>query len=410
MTPATREAVARLRRTDTIRRKATALLGRARAGRSAGFRIHDQALPVAADRVAAVTRERYPTLDIPYHSRWRHFEAGGVRRIPLMAWPTDVAERVRSRIDLAVVSVLLDAGAGADWRFVEDGTGLTLSRSEGLGVASLHAFSAGLFSDSGAEPLRVTAPALHGLDTDALARAFQVHPGNPLVGLEGRADLLRRLGTALAARPDLFGTAGRPGHLLDVLLVRCQGRDITAHDLLDLVLEGLAPAWPADNRLDGEPLGDCWALDALAECEGFDPADPGARFMPFHKLSQWLTYSLIEPLEWAGLRVADLDALTGLPEYRNGGLMLDTGLLELRDARRASTSLSPADPLVVEWRALTVALLDELLPRVRQRLDRPALPLACLLEGGSWATGRALAQTLRDGAPPLNIASDGTVF
>jgi hypothetical protein len=45
--------------------------------------------------------------------------------------------------------------------------------------------------------------------------------------------------------------------------------------------------------------------------------------MPFHKLSQWLTYSLLEPFEWAGVPVHGLDALTGLPEYRNGGLLLD---------------------------------------------------------------------------------------
>jgi hypothetical protein len=66
--------------------------------------------------------------------------------------------------------------------------------------------------------------------------------------------------------------------------------------------------------------------------------------------------------------------------------------------------------LVVEWRALTVALIDELAPRVRALLGRPDLPLACILEGGTWAAGRALAAQLRGGEPPLAIASDGTVF
>ena len=56
-----------------------------------------------------------------------------------------------------------------------------------------------------------------------------------------------------------------------------------------------------------------------------------AGWMPFHKLSQWLTYSLLEPFGWAGVAVTDLDELTGLPEYRNGGLLLDTGVLRLRD-------------------------------------------------------------------------------
>jgi hypothetical protein len=132
--------------------------------------------------------------------------------------------------------------------------------------------------------------------------------------------------------------------------------------------------------------------------------------VPFHKLSQWLTYSLLEPFEWAGVRVVDLDALTGLPEYRNGGLLLDTGVLRLRDPDWAGRDWQVGDELVVEWRALTVALLDELAPLVRARLDAADLPLACVLEGGTWAAGRALAQRLRGGRPPLSVISDGTVF
>jgi hypothetical protein len=57
-----------------------------------------------------------------------------------------------------------------------------------------------------------------------------------------------------------------------------------------------------------------------------------------------------------------------------------------------------------------VALLDELAPRVRIRLGAPALPFACVLEGGTWAAGRQLAQELRGGDPPLAVTSDGTVF
>ena len=68
------------------------------------------------------------------------------------------------------------------------------------------------------------------------------------------------------------------------------------------------------------------------------------------------------------------------------------------------------DELVVEWRALTVTLLDELAPLVRAHLGAPSLPLACILEGGTWATGRMLAAERRGGAPPLAIDSDGTVF
>jgi hypothetical protein len=87
-------------------------------------------------------------------------------------------------------------------------------------------------------------------------------------------------------------------------------------------------------------------------------------------------------------------------------------VLSLRAPEHAARTWSPADELVVEWRALTVALLDELAPLVRAQLgvDADRLPLACVLEGGTWAAGRASAQRLRDGLPPLSITSDGTVF
>ena len=126
-----------------------------------------------------------------------------------------------------------------------------------------------------------------------------------------------------------------------------------------------------------------------------------------------MSYSLAEVLEEAGIPVLALDALTGLPEYRNGGLFLDLGLLGLRDPGLSRQSLPVDHPAIVEWRALTVALLDRLAGAVRDRLglDAASLPLARVLEGGSWAAGRRIARELRpDGAPPLTVASDGTVF
>ncbi|WP_166904831.1 URC4/urg3 family protein [Mycobacterium sp. DL440] len=396
-------AVATLRTTTAIRERAQHLLQRARVGNSAWFLVDDDALDRAAAEVADVTRTRYPTLAIPYHSRWRHFEAGGVdRRAELDSHTAnvDTVTRARSMIDLAVVSVLLDAGAGTDWHYTEPGTGLVLTRSEGLGVASWHAFCSGLFSSDPADPLRADAAALGRLGVESLAAAFQVRAGNPLVGLAGRVQLLRRLGAQLAARPAVFGPHGRPAGLFDT----ATGPTIAAHDLLSTLLDTLSGVWLTDNTIGGQPLGDCWRHQAAP--------GPGLSrgWMPFHKLSQWLTYSLLEPFERAGVVVTDLDALTGLPEYRNGGLLLDTGVLRLRDAALAEKEWAVGDELVVEWRALTVALLDELAPLIRGRLDAPQLPLACVLEGGTWATGRALAARLRDGRPPLSIVSDGTVF
>ena len=50
------------------------------------------------------------------------------------------------------------------------------------------------------------------------------------------------------------------------------------------------------------------------------------------------------------------------------------------------------------------------LVRTRLGLDTAALPLACVLEGGTWAAGRVLAQRLRGGLPPIQLNSDATVF
>jgi hypothetical protein len=398
-------AAAALRTTTAIRQRAQRLLNRARAGDSLWFSVHDDSLPAAAAEIADVTRARYPDLHIPYHSRWRHFEAGGVDRkaeLDTRLAAEDTPAHARAMIDLAVVSVLLDAGAGARWQYLEATTGQRFSRSEGLAVASWHAFGGGLFSSDATHPLQVDAAGLRSLSVERLAEEFQCGPANPLVGLESRVLVLRRLGDALASQPEVFGPQGRPGCLFDLMAAK----RVAAHDILSQLLASLSGIWLAANSIGHEALGDCWRHDAVP--------GPGLTrgWVPFHKLSQWLTYSLLEPFEWAGVHVEGVDALTGLPEYRNGGLLLDTGVLRLHEPHWAERTWKVSDELVVEWRALTVAMLDELAPLVRTRLgvDAGQVPLACVLEGGSWAAGRATAQRLRDGRPPLSVVSDGTVF
>ena len=387
------DPVTELRTTAAIRERARFLLDRARAGESAWFTVDDGLLPATAGEVAAVTRSRYPDLDVPFHSRWRHFEAGGVVRGAEMD--------AHAMIDLTVVSVLLDAGAGPQWRYAEAASGLSFTRSEGLGVASWHAFTEGLFSTDPDQPLRVDAAGLRAVTPELLAGAFQVTADNPLVGLEGRAQLLCRLGDTLAANPAIFGATGRPGGIFDVLVG--PERAVSAHAILSLLLSSLSGIWLTGSMIGDEALGDVWHHSAVPG------TGASAGWMPFHKLSQWLTYSLLEPFGWAGVTVTGIDELTGLPEYRNGGLLLDTGLLRLRDPDAAQRHWSVGDELVVEWRALTIALLDELAPLVRVDLGAD-VPLACVLEGGTWQAGRATAHRLRDGLPPLTIISDGTVF
>jgi hypothetical protein len=398
---------------------ASAVRGRAEMMLAAGlrdtlahFRIDLDRMDDVADAVLATIEKAYPSLKIPFHARWRHFVVGGADRwtgiADRVSWP-DPATRARAEFDLAIVSVLLDAGAGAAWRYHDAPSGKTIGRSEGLAIASLDMFANGAFSNDSRDPLRVDADRLADLTVTALERGFQVSAENPLVGLAGRADLLRRLGAHVVARKDVFATrdSPRPGGLFDHLAARTKNGTIAAPTVLSEVLRHLGPIWPSRLALAGIPLGDCWRHDAIR----MDDATDG--LMPLHKLSQWLTYSLIEPLQRAGLTVTDIDGLTGLAEYRNGGLFVDLGVLSLRNAGDADRAHEVDSTLVVEWRALTVALLDLLAKRIRARLDRSAaeLPLASLLEGGTWAAGRAAAFARRpDGAPPIKVISDGTVF
>ncbi len=389
-----------------VRERCAVVMRYVESGASPNFVWHEDKLPEVARYVAETIRQRYPELQVPYHSRQRHFEAGGVDRWQALATAhgldADKAERARVAIDLVIPSVLLDAGAGAAWKFADAATGQTHARSEGLGVASLRMFESGALSADAAHPLRCDASALQAITPQRLAEAFQVTAENPLVGLEGRATLLRRLGEVIAATPAVFGTPARLGNLYDYLLCKSHDGVLKAAVVLETLLYALGPVWPGRVELDGVSLGDCWRHPALAD-----------GLLPFHKLTQWLTYSLLEQLEWSGLQIEGIDALTGLPEYRNGGLLLDLGLLVPRAADFATRSWQVDDEAIVEWRALTVIALDRIAATVRSELGLSAaqFPLARVLEGGTWAAGRRIAAELRPGGgPPLTLISDGTVF
>ena len=377
-------------------------------GRSRYFTLDEGRLEAVAAYVADVTREAYPDLKIPYHSRWRHFSAGGIDRWNELAAriDADATDRARIAVDLATVSVLLDAGAGEHWRYREGS--LSFARSEGLAVASFDMFRAGAFSSDPGRPWRVDAVALAEIDPATLAHHFQVDGGNPLVGLEQRSALLRRLGKALVHRADLFGRApARPGNLVDHFLATASDRRMYASQLLATLLEGLSSIWPSALMVDGHPVGDAGRHPAVRT------GDDTEGIVPFHKLSQWLAYSLIEPLEAAGLAVERLNEFTALAEYRNGGLLIDLGVIRPRAAIDPRVQHDVASELIVEWRALTVILLDALLDPVRAKLGRDAsFAMPQFLQGGTWSAGRKIARALRppEGPPPIAVAADGTVF
>ncbi len=407
--PAARELAATLLNAAAVRSRCRLIFEAGRHHALTHFRLDLDQLAPTADFVLATMRAAYPTLVIPYHSRWRHFGVGGVDRWAKLAPKTaaDAREQLRVQFELAVTSVLLDAGAGPRWRYREAGGG-EFTRSEGLAVASFHLFASGAFSSMPAMPLRADAEGLAAFSEDQLANAFQVDAGNPLEGLAGRAALMRRLGEAVRAQPDIFGVQKpRLGGLADHLVAQAREGQLPATAILETLLVALGPIWPGRVVLGGVSLGDVWRHRQARTGDATD------MLVPLHKLSQWLSYSLVEPLEQAGIRVTGLDGLTGLAEYRNGGLFIDSGVIVARDAQLLRAALPADSEAVVEWRALTVILLDEIAKPIRTTLglDSQSLPLAKVLEGGTWAAGRRIARERRtDGTPPLNIISDGTVF
>lgn len=400
-------AVDYLRQASTIRVRCHQMLRLGRKNQLQHFAINDAALNDAAEIVAKVTRQYYPDLKVPYHSRWRHFEAGGIDRSAAIRGISDRLERGRRMTELAITSVLLDAGAGEKWRFLDPKSGKQFYRSEGLAIASLHMYENGIFSSRSNQSLLVDARGIDQIAKPDFMNAFQLSESNPLVGLDGRIDLVKRLGNALSENPAYFGKEAQLGSFFDHLLSLSKNGAITGSQILMSVLRAFGEIWPGRINLGGINLGDVWHHSAI------QTDDLTSGLVPFHKLSQWLTYSLLEPLELAGIRVTEVDGLTGLPEYRNGGLFIDAGVLIPKDPEIVRQSFKPDAEIIVEWRALTVALLDELAPMMRTKLgvDAETFPLAKVLQGGTWAAGRKLANDKRPGGlPPISIISDGTVF
>ncbi len=407
-------AVTYLLSPEAVRSQCGSVFELAEQGKLEHFDLDLGALERAADHVTEVIKDNYPDLQVPFHARWRHFVFNGEDRYQsLMGKPTrtgklDDIDRARMRFDLAITSVLLDAGAGPQWAYDDKVSGDRFTRSEGLALASLDMFAGGGFSSDLLFPLQADGYGLMAVSTQSLAKGFQVSDENPLSGLEGRAALINALGRRVMEDTPFFkGTIRRPGNLVDYLLDQSGGGAVPAREILIAILHALGPIWSGRLELNGVGLGDTWPYTAAG------PSSPAPGYLCFHKLSQWLSYSLIEPLQEMGVEVFGINDLTGLAEYRNGGLFIDHGVLRPKPGFDPDRTYSVGDALILEWRAMTVALLDRIAPLVRERLGKTAdeMPLAAILEGGTWAAGRRVAAQLRaGGGPPINIQSDGSVF
>ncbi|KAJ9617124.1 hypothetical protein H2200_000845 [Cladophialophora chaetospira] len=431
-----------LRSIHAVRERSRLVLEEARVNALNHFDVDLSKFKDTADYVVSIIKRDFAGdyASIPPHGRWQHFEVGGRPRVTqlLQSWPTstDNQERTRRLIDLFLVSVLLDAGAGAKWSYKSKESGKVYARSEGLAVASLEMFKTGAFSSDPSQPHQVDAAGLKRVTVETLAKGMQVSESNPMSGLEGRTGLLIRLASALQ-NEEIFGDDGRPGNMIDYLISHPTTQAASVPVVLlptlwSVLMDGLSSIWPATRTsIQGVPLGDAWTCQAMPRSP---PAQAWETIVPFHKLTQWLCYSLMVPMtKLLNVRFAGAELMTGLPEYRNGGLLVDTGLLTLKEPDRQRglktyhetvdsgngievvPTFEPSDDVIVEWRAVTVGFLDELLAAVNSGLGLQGpqqLTLAQMLEAGTWKGGRELAQVSRPitKGPPIGIISDGTVF
>src|SRR5262249_22537029 len=132
-----------------VRERAHEMLAAGFGGKLSHFTVDLNRLPAAAGFLATGVRGDYPALEGPFPARRGHFVLNGRDLWTELAartrWP-DAATKARAAFDLAIVSVLLDAGAGPTWCYRDVATGTAIGRSEGLALASFRMFEAGAFS------------------------------------------------------------------------------------------------------------------------------------------------------------------------------------------------------------------------------------------------------------------------
>lgn len=203
--------------------------------------------------------------------------------------------------------------------------------------------------------------------------------------------------------------------------------------LWEIIIDGLSFSWTTHKtQIDGIAIGDAYMGSLMPS----HPTHPWLSVVPFHEFTQSLAYSLMSPMQkYLKIHFVGTRLLTGLPDYRSGGLLIDSGVLTLKDADVArglahyeanskivgqpNEEVVPMfqidDDVVVEWRALTVHLLDKLWEQVNLMLELEEadhLGMAQLMEAGTRKGGCEIAEVSRPNTkkPPILVATDGTLF
>lgn len=355
------------------------------------------------------TRETYPDFHIPPYGVWRDFEVGGIDRWAALAGARSfegAEHMLTAAADLAILAAYMKTMHPREWMFEDPMTATRVSGKHALALAAFHMFAAGSFSSEMTDPYRVDADTLIRMEKDELASGLQWDLQDDTDLLEAMQKHLKRLGEALALRSDLFseGYFTRPGLLMVQAAREAEGA-VSAQNLLDRLLEALAPVWPGGAESGDISLGDSFAHSALDGAEH-------DKVYPFHMAAQEMVYSLVEPYAWAGLEVADLELLTAPADDTHTALFIQAGVLKIKQGPESPTETSVRDRMV-EIRGVTTALTDKLADLLRGELEVPdaQLPLTCVLEGGTSRAGeRALQQSDRELQKLGRFLNPGGVF
>ena len=394
---------------EEVRRKAHMLLDLAAEGRLAHTSVDLDRLDTAVATVLETTKGNYPDFQIPPYGIWRGFEAGGIDRWQAMASARGfetAEEMLAAAADLAILGVAMATLHPANWRYEDRMTGTEEGGTLAAALATFHMFASGSFSSEMTDPYRVDASALVSMDLIELAAGLQWDDRDDADYLKAMQRHLKRLGEALALRSDLFGEgeATRPG-LLAVQLAKNGDGSIEAGDILDKLLEALAPVWEG-----GATSGDIWLGDAFVHTAL--PGNDVHAIMPFHLAAQQMVYSLVEPFAWAGFDVSGLDKLTAPADLPHAALFVKSGVLTLKETNGTLPPEAIRDRMI-ELRALAVALTDKLAERLAAGLGMSPdqVPFTCILEGGtSRAGGLILEREPETGRKLGEFLNPGAVF
>lgn len=400
-------AVEHLHRLEVIRERAWMLLAAAERGASDHFVPSPEAVGTVAFAMAEAIRARPAAAETPAEPErpalanlWQALRSGAPAALDTLGEAHaggDPLARAKSGADLAVLHrVLAPGGLGAESAVLADlvgsfAAGAWTAGSRGSAVLDAPGIGRVLAGDGSVALPETVAELL--ADTDRRQRLAQLAHGleqqPELFGIEGRfGELVARLVSGPSPAADPAAPAGAAAAGLHVQRV------------VDSLAPLIDPVVASTVRIGGRLAGDVWR-HPLAWAE-----DRSRELVPFHTLLLALTLDLVEPLQEAGRPLVDLDQLP-IPATRAlAGDVLRLGLVRSRHAAVGRLRHPPGSDIVVELRALAVALADRLVDRLRAELDRNVRDLPVVRLIGPLA---ATAEKWREGPGP-GIAITAAAF